>query len=90
MRKLIRDWEELAAIQNESKTHVLTVDVDGGNGWLAAKNEKPYDSKKSFRRQIQNLDVYLSTHTFYGSNYKSSSKKLRACGFDVELENWDK
>lgn len=90
MREFIRDWTELAGIPNESKTHILTVDVRWGNGRLEAKNKKPYNSKESFMRQIQHLDVYLSTHTFYGSNYRNSSKILRACGFDVELENWDK
>jgi len=90
VRKLIRNWEELANIPNESTTHILTVDIAGGSGHLNAKNEKPYNSNKSFMRQLHHLDVYLSTHTFYGSKYKHSSKMLRACGFDVELENWDK
>jgi hypothetical protein len=90
MRKFIKDWKELASIPNESKTHILAIDLQMGNGWLRAKNEKPYNSKKSFMRQIYHSDVYLSTHTFYGRNYKTSSKMLRACGFDVELDNWDK
>ena len=40
--------------------------------------------------QIKNLDVYLSTHTFYGNNYMESTNILQACGFDVEIDNWDK
>lgn len=41
-------------------------------------------------RNLPHQDVYLSTHTFYGNSYKHSTKLLRACGFDVELDNWDK
>ena len=41
-------------------------------------------------RSITTLDVYLSTHTFYGNEYKHSMKLLKACGFDVEIDNWDK
>lgn len=87
---LIRDWEELSKIPNESSTHILTVDVEMGNGWLKAKNPKPYKPKLSYMRQVQHLDIYLSTHTFYGSQYKQSTKILKACGFDVEIDNWDK
>jgi len=90
MRKLIKNWEELSKIPNESSTHILEVDVRKCNGYLTAKKSKPYNPKKSYMRQIQNMDTYLSTHTFYGSNYNHSSKVLRACGFDVQLENWDK
>ena len=41
-------------------------------------------------RNIRHQDVYLSTHTFYGLEYKHSTKILHACGFDVEIDNWDK
>lgn len=87
---LIRNWEELSKIPNESKTHRLEVDVRNCNGWLIAKNPMPYNEKISYIGQIQYLDVYLSTHTFYGSNYKRSTEILKACGFDVEIDNWDK
>lgn len=33
---------------------------------------------------------YLSTHTFYGLNYRHSTKTLQKYGFDVEIDNWDK
>ena len=85
----IRDWEELSKIPNESATHILEVDALRGIGWLKSKYPKPYTDKLSFMRQIKHRDIYLSTHTFYGSKYKHSSKILRACGFDVELDNWD-
>ena len=88
--KYIRNWEELSKIPNESSTHILKVEVENCCGWLRAKNPKPYTDKLSYMRQVPHLDVYLSTHTFYGHDYKHSTKVLHACGFDVELENWDK
>lgn len=87
---LIKDWEELAKIPNESTTHILEVDVERCCGWLRAKNRKPYKRKYNYMRQAYHLDHYLSTHTFYGSSYRWSTKLLRACGFDVEIDNWDK
>ena len=90
MSQLIRDWEELSKIPNESKTHILEVDVESCCAWLKAKNPKRYKKKLSYMRQAHNLDHYLSTHTFYGSQYKWSTKILRVCGFDVEIDNWDK
>ena len=87
---LVKSWEELSKIPNESSTHILEVDLESHCAHLIAKNPKPYKKKLSYMRQVHNLDVYLSTHTFYGSNYKFSTKLLRACGFDVEIDNWDK
>ena len=87
---LIKDWEELSKIPNESSTHILEVDVEGCNAWLHAKDSKPYNRKDDYIKQVPHLDVYLSTHTFYGSRYKQSTKILKACGFDVEIDNWDK
>ena len=90
MSQLIRNWEELSKIPNESKTHTLEIDVEGCNGWLTAKNPKPYNKKYNCMRQAYHLDHYLSTHTFYGHQHKWSTKILRVCGFDVEIDNWDK
>lgn len=90
MAKLIKNWKELSEIPNESSTHILEVDVKGCNAMLYSKNPKDYNEKLSYMRQVNGLDIYLSTHTFYGPNYKRSGKLLRACGFDVELENWDR
>lgn len=89
MRQQIEDWKALSEIPNESTTHVLKVDVDKCCGHLISKNPREYTPKLSYMRQLKGLDVYLSTHTFYGSQYKQMSKILRACGFDVELANWD-
>lgn len=85
----IKDWEELAKINNESKTHILEVDVRGCNAWLWAKDERDYNHKKGYMRQVPHLSIYLSTHSFYDKTCKRMSKILRACGFDVELCNLD-
>lgn len=88
--KLIRNWKELAEIPKESATHILEINLDECNGYINPKNPKPYNPNLSFMRQIKNQDYYLSTHTFYGHEYKRASKILRACGFNVQLDNWDK
>lgn len=49
-----------------------------GRGWIVPKTETAENKK------------YLSTHTFYGSSCKGYEKLLQKCGFDVELNNWDK
>lgn len=66
---LIKNWEELSKIPNESKTHRLEVDVERCCGWLISKDPKHYKKKLSYMRNLPHLDVYLSTHTFYGNNY---------------------
>lgn len=87
---LVRNWEELSKIQNESDTHILEVNLDNCNGWLRCKNPKPYDFDIDYMEQAKNLNHYLSTHTFYGTEYENSTKIFKACGFDVEIDNWDK
>lgn len=87
MNKYIKDWNELKQIPQESETHIL--EVGECNGWLYAKEECSYNEKVDYLKQVKHLDVYLSTHAFYGSNYQYSTKILKACGFDVELANWD-
>lgn len=86
--KLISTWEELKNIPQESETHIL--EIEECCGWISAKDERDYDFNKSFIEQIKNQNIYhLSTHTFYGSQYKESTELLQACGFDVEIANWD-
>lgn len=71
----ISTWYELANVA-ESDTHRLEIEPENGNGWIISKaTGKP--------------DIYLSTHTFYGSQYQYSTKELNECGFNVELANWD-
>lgn len=76
--KFIKSWEELA--KEESPTHILEIDIEGCNGWINPKNgdENSWEGR-----------YYLSTHTFYGSQYRQSTEILQSCGFDVELANWD-
>ncbi len=76
---LIKDWAELAKVP-DSKTHYLEIDVEGCNGWI-------YEKKPRFERKLPH---YLSTHTFYGSNYQRSTYILRKHGFNVTIDNWDK
>lgn len=85
----IKDWKELSEICNESATHILEINVEEGLGWIKAKDKRIFNPHIDFLEQIEHLDYYLSTHTFYGSNYKCASQVLQACGFDVELDNWD-
>lgn len=91
MRRLIKNWKELSEIPNESATHILEVEVENGCAWLRSKEPRELNRKRSFMRQIKHMDIYLSTHSFYGKGqHKQASKLLRAYGFDVELDNWDK
>ncbi len=87
--KLIKNWEELKSIPNESETHILK--VGEYNGWLSCKNPKDYEVNGDYDVQIPYIDHYLSTHTFYGNgNFVHSTDVLQKCGFNVILENWDK
>ena len=71
--KLIKTWDELKECKSE--THIL--EIEDCCGWIHCKLDKGKHAH------------YLSTHTFYGGTYKNSTKLLQACGFDVELANWD-
>lgn len=53
-----------------------TLKIEDGSGWVISKETGDWVE-------------YLSTHTFYGSQHKESTKMLRALGFDVEIANWD-
>lgn len=68
-------WYELANVA-ESDTHRLEIEPESGNGWIISK-------------ATGEPDLYLSTHTFYGSEFQYSTKELQARGFNVELANWD-
>lgn len=76
-RRFIRHWADLSQVP-ESAAYRLEIDVEGCNGWI--KNKRKPDA----------LGHYLSTHTFYGSNYVRSTRLLQRCGFNVTLANWDK
>lgn len=82
MTKLIRNWEELAKVPPTDKLKI-EIDEDMCCGWI-----KPIDDNVEI--EYGKNYHYLSTHTFYGSQYKYSTKLLQECGFDIEIDNWDK
>lgn len=75
MSTVIKNWKDLAGLENDD--YRIEVDLDVGCGWLRSKNP-------------DKSDYYLTTHTFYGKSYKGYMKLLQSCGFDVELISWDK
>jgi hypothetical protein len=85
--KFIKNWKELRDVPNESDTHIL--EIGEYSGWLKAKHREKYKCAKA-RNKHKYEDYYLSTHTFYGQQFVTSTKKLQKCGFDVVLDNWDK
>ena len=80
--KLIENWYELAEVEPNDRFKI-EVDKDCCCGWIKPVNE---DEEIEYGINYH----YLSTHTFYGSQYKQSTKLLQQCGFDIELDNWDK
>lgn len=77
--KLISSWEELKECTSE--THILEIDLRYCCGWVKPK------VKSSDEDYFEN-NVYLSTHTFYGSQYQKSTEILQRFGFNVQLKNW--
>ena len=78
MPKFIKGWED-------SEKYKLDIDLKCGSGWIVPKVETEETDNEYYSHH-----VYLSTHTFYGSNYKASTKLLQKYGFNVELANWDR
>ena len=99
MSKLIKNWEELAQVPANDKYKII-VDEERCSGWIIPINDGPdEDTLSDFtcncEGAMRNKDyfkhhVYLSTHTFYGSQCEHSTKVLQEHGFDVEIDNWDK
>lgn len=75
MSRLIKNWSELDGLENDN--YKIEVDLYLGCGFIKAKD--PDEN-----------DIYLTTHTFYGSSYEGSTQLLQEHGFDVELVSWDK
>ena len=69
----IKTWGQLGEVEDSEK---YTIEIEEWSGWILSKETKE-------------IEHYLSTHTFYGSTYKYSTKILQECGFNVELANWD-
>lgn len=80
--KLIKGWEQLSKVPPNDKFKI-EVDED-----MCCGRIKPID--KNVEIEYGKNYHYLSTHTFYGSQYEYSTKILQECGFNVELDNWDK
>lgn len=83
MTVLVKNWQHLKALKLENDKYRVDVDLDTCNGHIIYK--KAPESEPFYKH-----GHYLSTHTFYGSQYKESTKLLQKCGFDVEIDNWDK
>jgi len=100
MSKLIKNWKELAEVPANDKYRII-VDSDMCCGWIVPCTDEPTGEGHRFvchceefnkGMSVQYFDhhVYLSTHTFYGSQYEYSTKVLQEHGFDVEIDDWDK
>ena len=92
MSKLIRNWEELSKVPSNDKYRIVVKDY---SGWIIPVTDEfgedncivcNCDKPDEFYRN----HIYLSTHTFYGTNYKKSTELLQDHGFDIEIDNWDK
>lgn len=96
MTKLIKTWEELSKLRNNE--YHIAFDSECYNGWIIPITDNPTNNRGDFECHCQGekkedffkYHVYLSTHTFYGSQYEYSTKVLQEHGFDVEIDNWDK
>ena len=83
MAKLIKNWQELAEVAPNDK-YKIVIDSDMLNGWI-----KPIEETEETHENYFKHHYYLSTHTFYGSNYEHSTEILQRFGFDIELQSWD-
>lgn len=79
---LISTWEELGKAYSE--THYIELSKEGWNGHVRPKDESLNEGDSYWRH-----NMYLSTHTFYGSSYYYMTTKLRELGFNIQLANWD-
>ena len=104
MTKIIKNWEELAKVPANDKFRII-VNFDLCSGWIVPvwdgvdEDGEPDcwcldTSSEYYSEEIDNhyfkYHVYLSTHTFYGSQHKYYTKIFQAYGFDIEIDNWDK
>lgn len=97
MSKLIKTWDELDNLKNDK--YQIVVNKEYCCGWIIPITDERVESYSDdficncegdiFDTYYDN-HIYLSTHTFYGSQYKYSTELLQKYGFDVEIDNWDK
>lgn len=79
MSNLIKGWKDLVGL--ETKDYYLDIELENCCGHIRPKEHTKVDDRW--------LCPYLSTHTFYGLDYKYYTVLLQEYGFDVQLENWD-
>lgn len=77
---LIKNWEELSKVKSD--THFIEVEIENCCGYIRPMIEVPDE-------EYYDHNYYLTTHTFYGSQYFITTELLRKCGFNVQLLNWD-
>jgi hypothetical protein len=77
---VISSWEALDKLENDQ--YYLDITPEDCNGWLRPKIES---SEENYWLH----NHYLSTHTFYESEYFRTTSLLRRLGFNVQLVNWD-
>ena len=88
MPKLIKCWKDLEGLESENykiRLEYLSGDTEPSSGWIVPKVETKETDDDYWKHH-----VYLSTHTFYGSEYKKSTETFQKYGFDIEIDNWDK
>lgn len=97
MSKLIKTWEELDGLKNDK--YQIIVNKKYCCGWIIPIcDEQIKPGTDEYICNCSDFDEpgyydhhqYLSTHTFYGSEYKYSTELLQRFGFDIEIDNWDK
>jgi hypothetical protein len=81
---LISTWDELSKVKASVPGFWLRITPEDGSGWIVPDECKHEEDDSEFRSE------YLSTHTFYGLNYKQSTEVLQRYGFNVIIDNWDK
>ena len=75
---LINNFIDLLNMENDK--YYIDVDEDFTSAYIISKVKNADDF---------GYHEYLSTHTFYGSQYFASTLALRKKGFNVQLKNWD-
>lgn len=89
--ELIRNWQELSKVPANDKYRIIVCDYCGWVVPICDEPGKENDFICNCHKGCETFNhTYLSTHTFYGSNYEYSTKLLQKYGFDIEIDNWDK
>lgn len=86
MPRLIHNWEELSKVPPTDKFKISVNTKFGSSGWV----EPLIETNETIGDKFFDYHLYLSTHTFYGTQHKYYTRKLQEMGFDIELDNWDK